>query len=699
MMAMVRDDELSDRKRIRERLLEIYKEIEEGFIAQRERTDDQIDYWDIYNCKLGSNQYYQGNSRIFVPIVHNAINARKTRFTNQIFPRAGRCVEVIDEDGEQPAALMALAEHYVRKAKLRTKVAPTLNKYGDVEGQYNVYVSWRRTRRDVVWAETRPVEIDGMAVPDAEEIEDIHEETVWDEGPEVEVLPDADVLIHPATAAGVEEALALGGHVTVLRRWSRGRLREMIDGGEIAGDTGETLMKGMRKVESSGRTDTRKELVDAAGIKDKGKYYLGYETWTRLKVDGVLKLCRVYFGGGDEKILGAKRNPYWCDKCPLLSVPVDNLGIAKGQSLVMPCAQMQYGANDAINEGMDSATYALLPIIMTDPEKNPRVGSMILDLAAVWETNPKDTQFASFPPLWRDAFQIVAASKSEVFETLGVNPSMVPQQSGKPGSKRNQAEVAMEQQVDILTTSDVVTVQEEGIWTPLIERFMEYDAQFRTTEVTIRAFGSMGVRAKMEQVPPVQMGKRYEFRWFGIEQARNAAQIQQQIAAINVVRGVPPQLYKGYELSLVVPMERLVMSAFGPRDAPLIFKDVKSQLSIDPEIENGMLADGFEVRVSPFDNDAGHLPSHLEAMKEGGDPTGAYRVHILMHQMSMAQKAQAAAQPPGQPGMPGGAGPGTPGQSPPGAQPQGPQVNRGPPGMIPADRMPAAGAVGMPRRT
>jgi hypothetical protein len=141
------------------------------------------------------------------------------------------------------------------------------------------------------------------------------------------------------------------------------------------------------------------------------------------------------------------------------------------------------------------------------------------------------------------------------------------------------------------------------------------------------------------------------------------------------------------------------MSAFGPRDAPLIFKDVKSQLSIDPEIENGMLADGFEVRVSPFDDDAGHLPSHLEAMKEGGDPTGAYRVHILMHQMSMAQKAQAAAQPQGQPGMPGGAGPGTPGQSPPGAQPQGPQVNRGPPGMIRPDAMPAAGAVGMPRRT
>jgi len=33
-------------------------------------------------------------------------------------------------------------------------------------------------------------------------------------------------------------------------------------------------------------------------------------------------------------------------------------------------------ADDAVNEGMDSATYSLLPIIMTDPAKNPKVNTM-----------------------------------------------------------------------------------------------------------------------------------------------------------------------------------------------------------------------------------------------------------------------------------------------------------------------------------
>ena len=33
---------------------------------------------------------------------------------------------------------------------------------------------------------------------------------------------------------------------------------------------------------------------------------------------------------------------------------------------------------------------------LTDPAKNPRVGSMVLNLASIWETDPKSTQFAQF---------------------------------------------------------------------------------------------------------------------------------------------------------------------------------------------------------------------------------------------------------------------------------------------------------------
>ena len=107
---------------------------------------------------------------------------------------------------------------------------------------------------------------------------------------------------------------------------------------------------------------------------------------------------------------------------------------------------IQVLANDATNEGADAAHFSAMPIIMTDPEKNPKVGTMVLGLASIWETSPKDTQFAQFPDLWNAAIERVAACKSEIFQTLGVNPSMIAQGSGSKSGKRNQAEMATEQQ-------------------------------------------------------------------------------------------------------------------------------------------------------------------------------------------------------------------------------------------------------------
>ena len=212
---------------------------------------------------------------------------------------------------------------------------------------------------------------------------------------------------------------------------------------------------------------------------------------------------------------------------------------------------------------------------MTDPEKNPRVGSMVLNVAAIWETNPNDTKFAQFPPLWKDAFAIVQSAKDQIFQTLGVNPAMMPHQVTAPGKKPNQAQIANEQQVDILTTADVVTGVEGEILTPLLQWFVALDHQYRDKMMTIRAFGEMGVEAEMEEIEPIQMDRRFEFRWFGVEAARNAQQMQQQMAGLNVVRNLPPTAYPGYELKLAPAISQFIENLFGPRLASQIFVDVK----------------------------------------------------------------------------------------------------------------------------
>jgi hypothetical protein len=283
--------------------------------------------------------------------------------------------------------------------------------------------------------------------------------------------------------------------------------------------------------------------------------------------------------------------------------------------------------------------------------------------------------------------------KDQIFQSLGVNPAMVPGSSGQPGKKRNQAEIAQEQQVDILTTAGAVTQIEEAILTPLVQRIAEYDYQFRDDVLMVRQFGEMGKRAVMQAVEPLQINRRHEFRWFGVEAARTAAQVQQQIAAINVIQGVPPTAYSGYRLNLAPLMVQLAENLFGPRLAPLVFESMKDQLGVDPEQENEMLEHGLDVPVHPGDDDPQHLQAHMAAMQTTGDPHGVMRVHIQAHMQQMQAKAQAAAQ------MQQGGPPGGGGGPQPGAQPGPGRGMKGPPGMIHTDQMPAAGAPVMPRKT
>jgi len=150
-------------------------------------------------------------------------------------------------------------------------------------------------------------------------------------------------------------------------------------------------------------------------------------------------------------------------------------------------------------------------------------------------------------------------------------------------------------------------------------------------------------------------------------------------------------------VNIVTIVEQFCSDTFGPRLAPLVFEDMRGQLSVDPETENRMLADGFDVPVSPYDNDPAHIQAHLDAAK-AGDPTGRIRVHIMAHQMALAAKAGMQAQAEGQPGSPGGSGPGIAGQPRPGGQVTVPRQNKQPAGAIPPDSMGKAGAVTMPRK-
>jgi hypothetical protein len=298
--------------------------------------------------------------------------------------------------------------------------------------------------------------------------------------------------------------------------------------------------------------------------------------------------------------------------------------------------------------------------------------------------------------LWQHGFEMVAAAKAEIGQTLSVSPAALTGGGGASKSKPSQAEIAQEQQIDILTTADAVTVVEQGILTPLLELFVEMDHQYRDEEIMVKQYGKMGLEAQMEAVPPIQFDTRYQYKWFGVEQARSAQQIQQQIAGMNVIRGIPPQQLNGYKINLVPIVTQLVENTFGPRLAPQIFMSPEQQMPVPASQENALLISGFEVPTHEMDDDVAHIQTHKTILQdaEGKNAPNAKKTqaHIWAHmqQMQMKQQAQMAAQ--GAPGVPGGAmggepQPGVAGSPRMGAQPAQATGGQGPPGMIPHDQL------------
>jgi hypothetical protein len=697
---------------LREKLADLYEEINKGFQAQGDRANATIENWKIYNCEYTANQLYNGRNRLVLPLVYEAVQARATRFVNQLFPSTGRHVEATSEDGTLPRAALSLCEHYITATQLR-ELAQALVVAGDCEGQYSVYVSWQESFRFPVRRVETPVEIGG-GLQASEKAPDISEEEEMTGGPCIEIIPDSDILFLPtANCDGVDDALVNGGSVTIVRRWNRAKIKKLIKHDEIDKEEGEALLADMDKHEGAFR-DTEKELAYSAGIKkdNRGKWALIYEIWADLEIEkgGDSRFCQVYMAGND-RILMARRNPLWCDKCPLISIPVERLpGVPKGIAPVTQVAKLQYYATDVLNETADSATYSLLPIIFRDPAMN--TSPLVLAPAAVWDVSPADVKFAEFPPLYREGLELLAAIKAEIFQVLNVNPAMISSQASQ--KKLNQAEVAQEQAIDQLTTADAVTVLEAGIFSPLVNLFMDLDYQYRQRDITVRQYGEMGIQANSEAIPPMQSGTRYQFYWVGVEVSRSQQQMQQKIAALNIMKAIPPQAYPQYTLDLSPVMVDLAESVYGPQQARLILKDLRSQLSIDPERENGLLELGHYCPVHPQDNHQEHMASHSRSIELSGDPFQAKMMHIQEHMLAIAamQQAQQAAMmgapPPGQGGPPGQEGPPGPQSVPggaaamqgpgarPGAQPSPMRPAQGPPGMIAPDQM--MDATRFPRR-
>jgi len=696
-----RGDNLAKDSDIKERLGKVHTAVKKGFDDQKARSEDIAEFWKIYNTELGPGQLYSGRNRLYAPFVYEAIQARATRFVNQLFPQTERHVEAFSEDGTIPRAGISICEHYVSETDLRS-VVEAMCVSGDVEGQYNLYCTWEVGNRRTASRVKQPVTAGDTDI-EVGSVDDVVEEDEPTGGPCLELLSDTDVCILPATAQSADAALSMGGSVSIMRRWGKREIENLKDKGDIDEKLADDIIDNIEHYKDDSNTikDVAKDINKELGITKDGRgcYANVLEIWTELKIDDEYRLCQCFIVG-ECKILMARRNPYWSDVLPLFTAPLDKtFGSNKGASKIAPVKKIQYFANDVLNEMADSANYTLLPITMRDPAYI--TSPLILAPGAVWDVPPNGASFATMPPLWEAGSEILQALKAEIFQVLSVNSSMVTQSTKK---KQNQAEVAQEQQIDLLTTGDSVRVIKDNILNRLMNFFMALDYQFRDKKLTVREYGEFGIRANLDQVPPFQLKRRTTYYWVGDELIKGAQQIQQKIGFMNVLMKLPPQLTPHYTMNMEPIILDAVETIYGPRLGRMTMQDMRSLLSMDPETENQLMDMGHTVQVHPTDNTEEHIASHTHSLQADGDEHKLKATHILEHRVAAQQQLQAQQQQgqeqPGQDGgKPGGSQgpPSNPGGQP-GAMPAQGRPAQQPPGAIHADRIGQSDPSAMPRR-
>lgn len=685
-----RTKDFSSYKKVAEQLDELFDMVIQGFEDKQEQSDDIDRFWDVYNCVLNENQAYFGNSQVYVSAVADAVDALTTRDNNMLFPVNGRYASAIGPNGTVPYDLIALLDHYVRETKMRENIVPCLLRTGKVTGHYILGVGWKeKTYHTIKRKLSATIEDDqGVPVEGAEEVDDIEEEEITVGSPTLEVKDPRDVLFLPATVDNVADCTVVAERLHM----SKGAVEDAIADGTFEEEPGKELLENFSSRVTGNEIDTAKKALDNVGIKTNGKgskTAIIYRVWSVVKLKGKTKrLCVSYFGGNKIK-LACKRNPYWNDKIPLLAQPARKMANAiAGKSVFYKVEDLQYALNDVTNEGLDSSQYSLMPITATDPAKNPRTGSMVLSMGALWEVDPNSTKFMEFPQLWKEAFSMARSLMDQIMQSMGINPALLPH--GNAGKKPTQAQVAQEQQVAQESTADNIAILEEGIFNELLGWFHDLDYQFRDKKITVRQFGQLGMQAKMQEIEPFKTYTAYNFRWYGTEGTKAVQGVQQQIAAMNVFRQIPPEALNGRKLDIGPVLDQIAEVAFGPRVAPHVLIDQRHQLSMSPVEENDLMHNDFPVTVQAMDDDVAHLKAHMEAVKMhvGLDSQAKefFKLHILAHVNQMNAKSQAAAggkAPPGQPGV--GAAPG--GGPRPGAMAGPPKPMQQPAGAIHQDAM------------
>lgn len=367
---------------------------------------------------------------------------------------------------------------------------------------------------------------------------------------------------------------------------------------------------------------------------------------------------------GDETVCLIQRNPFWHGMPPWLVgkfTEVENEFY--GRSVCEAFDRLQYFLNDVADQSNDALVWCMNPIAVVDGYRVQDPTSLRMRPGAKWLAEPGAVQFME-PP--KDTPAIGFNAVQQIVGFMNDVSNVAPFVGGGGGGPRNRGRalntatgaqiVASENLVQV---RDVIENVEDQVMIPMLKMMHILTMQCLDRDITLRITGAQGLTMIEHKISAPDVVGDFDFEWLGSTGAMNqTVKSQQMINYLQIAAQVPPELYKANNIQLDIGylMKAIWSDGFGLRNADRVIRDLSPMKSVDPRLENDLfLAErGEEVKVSPADNDVGHIKQHQPLVGNHDTPDSQIPLviaHIQEHhaaqltkQIMQQMQAQAQAQ-------------------------------------------------------
>lgn len=267
-------------------------------------------------------------------------------------------------------------------------------------------------------------------------------------------------------------------------------------------------------------------------------------------------------------VLRAIRNPYWHKQPPFLLGRMGTVqGRIYGTGFVEAIRQLNILLNDQTNQSMDSATYTLNPVVITNPnyvlgalsQMEPGVQWLVSDINAAirFDRPPGD--------LIQGGSILMAQTQAWINDFGGAPPVL--QGGAAPGRAFKTATgVGTAQRNAALPLQEIVRLCEEDVWSPNLALFNSLDQQFANEDLMVPSDG----RRALLRVSPNSLAGDWLYDWMASTQTSNQTVKGSQIAeALNLMANPQIQMLlkeNGVKVNPVPLLKRLYTEVFGFRD-------------------------------------------------------------------------------------------------------------------------------------